>query len=238
MGHSRTGPCDWIECVHGLPDCIHTGISWLPGTKTRNSTVCSRAKVDETGGVVPAANPIASIADRVFESYPDRFPYSYYLGKLCEFEVVYISSLDGPGPIRITIEPPGSIELHTTALGKVLLAYQAPEFIQEFLEKCVLKSYTPRTVTNPEELIAQIQAVKIQGYATNDGEHYEDIGAVAAPVFDNKSQVTAGVSLAYPRHHVIEGRLDILNAIQVAQEIAVEITIRSGGITPKGQMAN
>lgn len=177
-------------------------------------------------------NPIGAIAERVFASYAEKFPQSFYLGQLCDFEVIYIAAFDGPGPIRITIEPPGSIDLHTTAVGKVLLAYQPDEYLNEYLATQPLKSFTARTITEPARLIEQIREIRKQKYAINDGEHYDDIGAIAVPVYDSHGLVTYGVSLAYPRHHLLEGRLEISDMLKLARQVAHEITQRSGGADP------
>ena len=190
-------------------------------------------KVMKLAGLFRLHNSITTIADRTFESYTDRFHHNFYLGKLCEYEVIYLSTLDGRGPIRIAIEPGGSIELHTTALGKVLLAYQTDEYVQGFLNSHPLNAFTSRTITDPAVLWQQIREIRKQGYAINDGEHYEDIAAVATPVYDSLGQVTVGVSLAYPRHFIQKGRLDTNSLIQLAQEVAHEITLRSGGSDAK-----
>jgi IclR family KDG regulon transcriptional repressor len=186
-------------------------------------------KIMKLAGQYKLQNSVASIAEKVFESYADRFQHNFYLGELCEYEVIYLISLDGRGPIRIAIEPGGSIELHTTALGKLLLAYQTDEYVQSFLRARSLKPFTARTITDPVVLCDQIEVIRKQGYAVNDGEHYDDISAVAAPVFDHHGQVTIAISLAFPRHYIQEGRLDIHNLIVLAGEIAGEITFRSGG---------
>jgi IclR family KDG regulon transcriptional repressor len=186
-------------------------------------------KIMKLAGQYKLQNSVSSIAEKVFESYTDRFQHNFYLGELCEYEVIYLISMDGRGPIRIAIEPGGSIELHTTALGKLLLAYQTDEYVQSFLKIKPLKPFTARTITASSVLCSQIEEIRKRGFATNDGEHYDDISAVAAPVFDSHSQVTMAVSLAFPRHYVQEGRLDFNELISLAREIADEITFRSGG---------
>ena len=186
-------------------------------------------KVMKLAGQYKLQNSVASIAEKVFESYADRFPHNFYLGKVFDYEVIYLVSIDGRGPIRIAIEPGGSIELYSTAVGKLLLAYQTDEFIQAFMSAKSLKPFTAHTITDPEVLYDQIKEIRKQGFAVNDGEHYDDISAVAAPVFDSHGQVSVGVSLAFPRHYILEGRLDLHELIKLADEIACEITFRSGG---------
>jgi DNA-binding IclR family transcriptional regulator len=189
-------------------------------------------KIMKLAGQYKLQNSVASIAEKVFESYADRFQHNFYLGELCEYEVIYLVSMDGRGPIRIAIEPGGSIELHTTALGKLLLAYQTDEYLQSFLKIKLLKPFTARTITDAAILCNQIEEIRKSGFATNDGEHYDDIAAVAAPVFDHHGSVSMAVSLAFPRHYIQEGRLDINTLILLAREVADEITFRSGGNKP------
>jgi DNA-binding IclR family transcriptional regulator len=186
-------------------------------------------KIMKLAGQYKLQNSVASIAEKVFESFADRFQHNFYLGELCEYEVIYLISMDGRGPIRIAIEPGGSIELHTTALGKLLLAYQTDEYVKSFLKFKQLKSFTSRTITDADVLCNQIEEIRKRGFATNDGEHYDDISAVAAPVFDSYGLVTMAVSLAFPRHYVQEGRLEIHDMVSLAREVADEITFRSGG---------
>jgi DNA-binding IclR family transcriptional regulator len=186
-------------------------------------------KIMKLAGQYKLQNSVSTIAEKVFESFAERFPHNFYLGELCEYEVIYLVSMDGRGPIRIAIEPGGSIELHTTALGKLLLAYQTNEYIQRFLHATSLKPFTTRTIIDPIVLCDQIEQIRKQGFAINDGEHYDDIAAVAAPVFDHHGQVSIGVSLAFPRHYIQEGRLNVQTLIELAGDIAGEITFRSGG---------
>lgn len=175
-------------------------------------------------------NPISIVARKVFESYVDRFEHNFYLGKLSKFEVIYLSVLDGRGPIRIVVETGRTAALHATATGKLLLAYQDDDFIRRFLEASDLKAHTHQTITEADLLWKQIEEIRKKGYAVNDGEYYEDVGAITVPVLDNRTQTTLGLCLAYPRHLVIQERIFIEDLIPLAREISGEIVHRSTGI--------
>lgn len=185
-------------------------------------------KVMKLAGVYTRHSPIPTIAHNVFETYSDRFKYNFYLGTLNRYELVYLAVLDGRGPIKIVVDPGGTTALHSTALGKVLLAFQDDEFIQGFLESSTLHAYTPRSVTDPEILWDQIRDARQKGYAINDGEHFDDVGAVGVPINDHTGRVTMGVSLAYPRYDLKHHRIDVDELIELALEIAREIAKRSG----------
>jgi DNA-binding IclR family transcriptional regulator len=176
-------------------------------------------------------NPLQAIARKVFENFSHRFDYNFYLGTLSPgFEVIYLAALDGRGPIKIVVEAGGRIKLHTTALGKMLLALQDDEYVHDFIKTTELERFTSRTITDAETLWTQIRAIRRNRYAVNDGEHYEEVAAVAVPLPPGTAQGTASVSLAYPRqliHHDLPNTEDL---VAIAREVADEIIKRSQGL--------
>jgi len=174
-----------------------------------------------------ARNPLPAIAKKVFESFADRFEHNLYLGMLNQFEVIYLAVLDGRGPIKIAVEPGLSLPLHSNAMGKVLLAFEDKEFIEKFLENNQLKTFTARTISGPEELLKQLEVIRQQGYAINDGEQFDSVGAVAVHLSaPERHPINLAVSLTYPRHFTHNGTLNIDTLITLGQEIAQEIKNR------------
>lgn len=168
-------------------------------------------------------NPISSIAQKIFRRYSEKFPYNFYLGKLFGYEIVYLAAHDGRAPIKVVVEPGGTIALHSTAIGLSLLAHQDAEYLETFLSTAPLEQYTDQTLTDPQLLRERLVRVREQGYAINRGEHYEDVGAVGVPIIKPAKRVAYGVSLAYPQHLVAEGRIDIPELLELTREIADEI---------------
>ncbi|MFD5320696.1 IclR family transcriptional regulator [Streptomyces sp. NPDC127098] len=74
--------------------------------------------------------------------------------------------------------------LHSTALGKVLLAWPRPgEGGAETLPP--LPAFTDRTIVSPALLAAELEQVRTRRYAVNDGESAQGIRTVAVPVLDH-----------------------------------------------------
>jgi DNA-binding IclR family transcriptional regulator len=87
---------------------------------------------------------------------------------------------------------------HATAAGKVLLAFgDVP------LQSAPLEHFTPRTITDPTKLAAEIKRVRGQGWAEAAGERERDLNAIAAPVFGVDGRLAAILGLQGP-----EGRFD------------------------------
>ncbi|HEX7973021.1 MAG TPA: IclR family transcriptional regulator [Anaerolineales bacterium] len=186
-------------------------------------------KVVKLAGLYSHVHPITEVARRVFESYADRFVHNFYLGKLSYYEVIYLTVLEGRAPIRVIVEPGGSTFIHSTALGKVLLAFQSDEYIQNYLNRSPLTRFSNRTIVEPAVLLEQIEQIRRLGYAVNDGEQFEDIGAVAVPLFDPDRKGTLAISLTYPRHLIYEQRLAIPELVALSNEIRDEISMRYSG---------
>ncbi len=172
-------------------------------------------------------NPLPSVAKKVFESFSSRFEHNIFLGMLNQFEVIYLAVLVGRGPVKIAVEPGESFPLHSTAMGKVLLAHAPDSYIQEFLKKVPLRAFTTRTLSTPQALLQQLEEIREKGYSINDGEQYDAIGAVGVPLYQpGDPPVNLVVSLTYPRHLVYDGQLNIEEMIVLGQEIVSEIARR------------
>ncbi|SFK04477.1 transcriptional regulator, IclR family [Halobacillus dabanensis] len=87
--------------------------------------------------------------------------------------------------------------IHCTSAGLVLLAYQDPAFKEQVLSN-PLRSYTPHTVTNPEELQTRLDSIEKEGFAVCDGEYYEGFSSVAVPIRDYSSNVVSSLTMICP----------------------------------------
>ena len=74
--------------------------------------------------------------------------------------------------------------LHSTALGKVLLAWPRPGE-DDLSELGPLRPLTGRTIADLPSLRAEIERVRAVGYAINDGESAEGIRTLAVPLLDH-----------------------------------------------------
>ncbi|MCC6146239.1 MAG: IclR family transcriptional regulator [Anaerolineaceae bacterium] len=173
-------------------------------------------------------NPLPAVAKKVFEGFSNRFEHNLFLGTLSQFEVIYLAVLVGRGPIKIAVEPGQSFPLYSTAMGKVLLAHADDGYVGEFLKKVPLRVFTSRTLSTPQALLQQLEEIREKGYAINDGEQYDAIGAVGVPLYKSGDPpINLAVSLTYPRHLVQDGRLNIEELIALGREIVSEIARRS-----------
>jgi len=78
--------------------------------------------------------------------------------------------------------------LHSTSLGKVLLAWDRPG-TAEINDLGPLRPLTERTIVDPLRFVAELASVRKAGYAVNDGESAVGVRTVAVPVLDRGGRV-------------------------------------------------
>jgi DNA-binding IclR family transcriptional regulator len=176
-------------------------------------------------------NPLSLIANQVFNKYTDRWPYNTYLGSLSGHEVVYVTIVAGSSPIKVDVHPGERIGgLHSTALGKAILAFQSDDFINEFIETNGLVRFTLNTVTDPEELWEQIREIRKTGFSINRGEAHDHIAAIGAPIFNASNEVVASFSLVYPLLEDNEKLTRLERIVALTKDISDDISDRYLGL--------
>lgn len=89
---------------------------------------------------------------------------------------------------------------------KILLAYLPPQVQQQMLPE-QLDRFTPRTITSRPRLVAQLQAIRKDGYCITRGEVSEQIVSVAVPVLAFDGSVIAALNIAAPAFRTQEDDL-------------------------------
>jgi IclR family acetate operon transcriptional repressor len=111
---------------------------------------------------------------------------------------VYLEKLDSPEQLRIHSRIGAMVPLHCSAVGKVLLAYMEDDEREKILNQMDLKRFTENTVGSLQELQAQLQKVRKDGYACDLEEHEAHIRCIAAPIWDHTGAVNASLSITGP----------------------------------------
>ena len=108
-----------------------------------------------------------------------------------------VHKVDGP-QFRTTTDPGDRGPLHTTASGKVLLAFAEPAVRQRLLESIDLTPRTEHSLTDRDALGRQVAQIRTQGWAGQSEENDVGMAAVAAPVLSGSHRLIGAVTLAAP----------------------------------------
>jgi DNA-binding IclR family transcriptional regulator len=114
--------------------------------------------------------------------------------------------------------------VHAGAASKLLLAH-LPEAEREVWLARPLPAYTPRTLTDPKRLRAELARIRRQGWAADRGENGPSIQAFAAPVFGGDGRLVAALSVPFLAGTPPE-RMEMIRLAAIATAEALATTLR------------
>jgi DNA-binding IclR family transcriptional regulator len=138
-------------------------------------------------------------------------------------EVVFLAKVEA-GPFSTTARVGSRMPLHSTALGKVLLAFAPLEVRGRYLATGPLSARTSATITDPERLSAHLDMVRATELAEDREENEPGVAAVAGPVRDWTGHVVAALSVAMPAETDAALRRDVGEQVRrAARRISEEL---------------
>ncbi|MFJ5937324.1 IclR family transcriptional regulator [Streptomyces sp. NPDC093071] len=118
---------------------------------------------------------------------------SVHLGVLHQRGVLIVHHVFRPDDSRQVLEVGAMQPLHSTALGKVLSAYD-PVAHSEVVE-VEREAFTPRTTTELGEFEKLLDTVRARGWAADVEETWEGVASVAAPIHDRRRMPVGAVAV-------------------------------------------
>lgn len=116
------------------------------------------------------------------------------LGVLDGGNVVYLAREEGTSPVRLVTDPGMRFPAYASAIGKVQLSqYSYTELLKLYPDRHLVPK-TAYTLTDIDELWAQLESVRSEGFAVEMQEGAQGFCCVAAPVLNHENRITAGVS--------------------------------------------
>ncbi|MER6256724.1 IclR family transcriptional regulator [Streptomyces sp. NPDC001584] len=110
--------------------------------------------------------------------------------------ITYIRKLENEDqPFRTASRVGMRMPLHTTAIGKSILALLPAEEVRELIGATGLPRRTPHTLTTARALDAQLAAVRARGFAVDDEENEPAIRCIGAAIPGPAGRPVGGVSI-------------------------------------------
>jgi IclR family acetate operon transcriptional repressor len=147
---------------------------------------------------------------------------SVNLGIRSGVDVLVVLDVASPQPLRFAQASGTRVPAHTSAMGKVLLAF-APDPAREVRGLPALTAYTGRTITDAGALVAELEQIRRQGWSVNDEERNVGVRAVAAPVLAPSGAAVAAVAVQGPTVRIPVERIAALGE---------QIAAMTGSIAP------
>lgn len=183
------------------------------------------------GGVLISNLEIYREAQHLLEAFANRFDEAVHLAVLEDYHTVYISKIESTHPVRILTHLGRKNPIHCTSSGKVILAFQDDEMVEEIISRG-LEGFTPTTVTDGEQLRADLVDIRSLGYAISHGEMRVGVSSIAVPVRDYTRQVVGAVTVVGPTQRFTPTKVQALT--KQLQSVGHEVSTRLG-YYPRGR---
>lgn len=140
--------------------------------------------------------------------------------------MVYVAQSPSPHSLRIFAEVGRSVPMHSTAVGKAVLAALPRADVDAVLQRLVLSPATELTITTEDALRAELETVRTQGFAIDEQEQEMGVRCVAA-VAPGPRWPLGALSVSGPGERFDRATAEAAGPViaSVAQEFARSLTV-------------
>jgi IclR family acetate operon transcriptional repressor len=180
--------------------------------------------------------PLGDAATRLLGSW--ALPFLSQLAEECgetvnlavldDDHVTYVAQAPGRHRMRMFTEVGRRVLPHSTAVGKVLLAWHDEERLRRIVARLGLPQRTPRTLTSLAALTSELARVRERGWAVDDEEEEPGVRCLAVAVGPGPEAVAA-LSVSAPASRLETGQPDVVAALRrVAAQLARSLASPAG----------
>ena len=144
-----------------------------------------------------ASETVGAGAGRVLRQLVEEIGETANLAMLDGDQVAYVAQAPGRHAMRMFTEVGRRADVHCTAVGKALLAATTTESqVRALLRRTGLAAHTPHTLTDLEQLLAQLREIADRGFALDEEE--QEVGVRCVAVHVPASAVPLALSVSGP----------------------------------------
>jgi IclR family transcriptional regulator, KDG regulon repressor len=195
------------------------------------------ATADGNGGYLPGPR-ILTLAGKVMhridpaqQAQPalrdlrDRSGHTVHFALRNGDEAVYVEKLAGHKPYQMPSRIGQSLHLHSTAIGKVILASLTDDEVTAICVRTGMPRKTPHTITSPSELRKHLHEVRRRGYAIDDEENVPGLRCVGAAVTGHNGHVIGAISISTLVHELSMPQARAIGAevVKTAREVSLAL---------------
>jgi DNA-binding IclR family transcriptional regulator len=136
---------------------------------------------------------VREVAKPLMKTLTKKIKLSTHLAVLDNGRAVYVEKVDIESFIKMDIWVGHRLPVHTTAIGKALIANLSEDKVSEILELRGMEKKSSKTITNKAKFLQELAKVREYGFALDNEENNEGVRCVAAPVFNATGEVIAAL---------------------------------------------
>ena len=174
---------------------LHTLVD-LEYMRAEGSQFSLRPKILELGYAYLSSLSLPEVAMPHLEQLVEQVRESSSVSQLDGDDVVYIARVPTRRIMTVAISVGTRFPAYATSMGRVLLAGKPAEWLDAYLASVTLAPLTPHTIADPAALRAELDRIRVQGWAVVDQELEEGLRSVAAPIRDGEGRAIAAVNVS------------------------------------------
>lgn len=161
-------------------DLLHTlhSLGYLMRT-SRTRRFYPTGRLHEIARQIAENDPLTAVGREAVELLAERANESASFGILDTTAVKVVAAQASKHPLRYIFDVGERVALHASALGKALLALLPHEDALAALQRRPLRQVTPYTITNIDQILAQLEQGRERGWYETRGEGTEGVTALA-----------------------------------------------------------
>lgn len=169
-------------------------------------------------------------AQSIIEGLRDTCGETVGLHQLEGDERVCIGAAESAQALRTSGRVGTRAPLYSGASAKVIMAFLPEQQWEEVIARTGLAPLTPRTITDPVRLRAELGRIRSEGFAISYGEWDEGITSVAAPIFGTGGQVVGSINISGPSFRLDPDRIQMMvGALRAAAQMISQRLQESDG---------
>ncbi len=168
---------------------------------------------------------LKTVAEPEMRRLSDHLGVTAYLATLRDDEVVYLDKVERYDGFRRFDIIGRHVPVHCTSLGKSLVMDMDPQDIRALLSRRPPFKLTSGTITDIDDIVANIRMCRERGWSSDIQEHEEGVNCVGAPVRDYRGRTVAAISAVW---RVIRSGEEMDEAGREVAAAASEISKRLG----------
>lgn len=152
------------------------------------------------------------------------------LGVIEDGEVITLSQVESREVKRAISPPGGRVPVMCSGMGKAIIATWADPAIDQIVTRHGLRAMTKHSLTSPDAVQREIQAIRHRGYALDDEEFVMGLRCVAAVVWGPSGEAACAISVSGLAARMTPDK--VAKTGETVTRLAAELTDVLGGRPP------
>lgn len=149
-------------------------------------------------------NHLNSVSREIARNLRHKWDQSVYVSVYEKDNIIVYIVVETPNNPFSPSSPLGFFtKAHSTASGKILLSHMPKDKLSWINTHGALTHETPKTITEPQKLLEELDIIRDRGYSVDDEECKLGLACIAAPIKNSLGEVIAAISISGSKDHIM-----------------------------------